>query len=574
VPQQPRPAPERPRTDLKGLIPGLTALALGVLMLGPALAPGYALGYDMVFVPHPPSSRAMFGLTGAFPRQVPSDAVIAGLATVLPADLVQKLVLLLIFGLAGWGAARLVPGERLLPRTAAAVFYVWNPYVAERLLLGQWALLLGYAGLPWALSAAVSVNERHGPARLVRSLLPAAVGGFAAMNVSALVVGLGVLAAGAPHRGRRVLKAGAVLIGLALPWLVPALLAGGHGRTDPAGVDLFAARADTPFGSFGSLLSLGGIWNAEVVPPGYGTWFGATGRLVLSLTAIGAFGWALRNRTACTPQLKGLAWAAATGFGVACVGITEPGRALVRGLVGLWPGFGVLRDAHVYLAPLALLEAIGLGFLVLALSRMAVLALIAPIALLPTLAWGMSGRLAAVDYPADWARARTIINGDPAGGLVLDLPWGAYRRFPWNGGRAVLDPLPRVLDRRVVWNDGLEVGSRELAPEDPLTRAVDGLVRSSAPLTAPLGDAGYRYVVLEKVGRPDEAELRRRLQGARPVLDGRDLAIFRLDGSPAPVAEGTHLATVLTADLIAFLLVLWATTAYPPYFLVMRRTGS
>ena len=39
---------------------------------------------------------------------------------------------------------------------------------------------------------------------------------------------------------------------------------------DPAGVAAFAARADTPFGSAGSVLMLGGMWNARAVPAGYG----------------------------------------------------------------------------------------------------------------------------------------------------------------------------------------------------------------------------------------------------------------------------------------------------------------
>ena len=38
----------------------------------------------------------------------------------------------------------------------------------------------------------------------------------------------------------------------------------------PGGVAAFAARADTPFGSLGSLLMLGGVWNAQAVPAGYG----------------------------------------------------------------------------------------------------------------------------------------------------------------------------------------------------------------------------------------------------------------------------------------------------------------
>ena len=37
-------------------------------------------------------------------------------------------------------------------------------------------------------------------------------------------------------------------------------------RADPAGANLFAARADTPFGALGSLVVLSGIWNAQAVP--------------------------------------------------------------------------------------------------------------------------------------------------------------------------------------------------------------------------------------------------------------------------------------------------------------------
>src|SRR6266700_8294456 len=64
----------------------------------------------------------------------------------------------LIFLLACSGAAALLTRGWVLARgtrppalaaLAAGVCYAWNPFVAERLLIGQWALLLGYAGLPW-----------------------------------------------------------------------------------------------------------------------------------------------------------------------------------------------------------------------------------------------------------------------------------------------------------------------------------------------------------------------------------------------------------------------------------------
>ena len=68
------------------------------------------------------------------------------------------------------------------------------------------------------------------------------------------------------------MRSGATALGVlavgSLPWLIPSLLRPVY--ADPAGVAAFAARADTPFGSIGSLLMLGGMWNAQTVPAGYG----------------------------------------------------------------------------------------------------------------------------------------------------------------------------------------------------------------------------------------------------------------------------------------------------------------
>ena len=167
----------------------LAGLLLGLLALGPGLGRGFLLSYDMVAVPRQPFTAAMFGWGGALPRAVPSDAVAAAAARVLPADIVQKLFLLAIFVLAAAGLATLLAGQHWLARLAGAVCYAWNPYVAERLIIGQWALLLGYAGLPWVLAAVTrpAATWWRWAGRLALALLPAAVGGFSAMCISALV---------------------------------------------------------------------------------------------------------------------------------------------------------------------------------------------------------------------------------------------------------------------------------------------------------------------------------------------------------------------------------------------------
>ena len=279
-------------------------LGLGLLALGPGLRRGFLLSYDMIFVPRQPFTAAMYGLAGGPPRAVPSDAVVAAAARLMPADIVQKVLLLAVFVLACSGAVALLEREHWLARLAAGAFYAWNPFVAERLIIGQWALLLGYAGLPWALRAVLAhqVVSWRGAGRLSLALLPACIGGFAAMSISALAILPAAALAGprapappVPVPGAasrsggaalRVLTVLAVLAGLSLPWLIPSLLHPVYAA--PAGVAAFAARADTPFGAPGSLLMLGGIWNAQTVPAAYG---GAWSVLWLALVLVAVAGY-------------------------------------------------------------------------------------------------------------------------------------------------------------------------------------------------------------------------------------------------------------------------------------------
>nr|WP_246421886.1 hypothetical protein [Nocardiopsis mwathae] len=582
----------------------------------------------MVFVPDPPLSAVTLGAGDGFPRAVPSDAVVGLLNRVLPvpADVVQALVLLAVFMIGAAGTARLVPGRRFAPKLAAAVFYVWNPFVAERLLLGQWAVLLGYAGLPWVLAA---VARRARLSRLIAALLPAAVGGFSSVVLSALVA----LPAAVAHRRVPLVAvvqvarvAGALLL-VSLPWLVPALVSGA--RTDPAAVDLFAPRADTPFGTVGSLLVLGGIWNAEAVPEWYGHPFVAACRLGLAVGAVAGWVWLARRWR--PVFARGLTVAAVLGFAVALLGVTELGRELLRGLIAVWPGFGPLRDGQLYVAPLALLQAVGFGGAVMWLwgdvkeprgadddrggrgagdagdagggrgvgdrwgaeegagtpghaaagapgdpptSRRpaapsapppvssglwtalradaagplaAVLLILAPVVLLPGLAWGAAGRLVAVDYPAEWSEVQRIAADDEAPGAVLVLPWSAYRGVDWAGGGrtiVVLDPATKLFDRRVVWNDDLRVADdgdvRVIEGEDPLARRVAEVIGADASdpsgipptLRAPgaaalLGGLGIRYVLVEREAMPPPGA------GTGDGGSGESTA----DGIPGPVAE-------------------------------------
>ncbi|MGI9006370.1 MAG: hypothetical protein ACR2FU_09265, partial [Streptosporangiaceae bacterium] len=329
------------------------------------------LSYDMVFVPVPPVGYADLGLGGGPPRAVPSDLAVALTAKIIPAEAVQKMILVGIFVLACAGAAALLTaGWRraadggqapLLARLVAGVCYAWNPFIAERLIMGQWAMLLGYAALPWLLRE-LARAPRLRAWGLAATLVPAAVGGFAAISVTAVpaLVVAACSASSRAERGRRVLTTVLALAVASLPWLIPSLLNPVH--AGPGGAAAFSARADTPFSAPVSMLMLGGIWNAQAVPAGYGGPVTAFW-LVVVVVAQAGYVLAARRRRIC----RGLGVAGVLSFGLAALGLTPLTLAALRAGIAAWPGLAVPRASQPFIAPLSLVIALGLGPSVVAL---------------------------------------------------------------------------------------------------------------------------------------------------------------------------------------------------------------
>ena len=205
-----------------------------------------------------------------------------------------------------------------------------------------------------------------------------------------------------------------------------------------------------------SVLGLGGIWNADVVP---GSRCGVLVPLVaVLLVAGGGYGcWRLapawgpgagaragrarRRRPACSR------WPATRA---------RPRTPALRWLVAHVPGAGLLRDGQKWAAWWALPAALGCA---LAVERppagcrprpAAVLAgaALLPLALLPDLAWGGARPAGTGRLPAGLVRrARRSSTADTHRGDVLVLPFQPFRQFGWNDGRTQFDPAPRFLPR-------------------------------------------------------------------------------------------------------------------------------
>ncbi len=523
-------------------------LGLAVLLLWPQRLAGYGLGHDLVFTPHQPLTRDCLGLGSVAPRAVPLDALVALASRLLDGAVVGRIALLVPLLLAGWGCRRLLATGSLPAQFTVAGFAVWNPYVIERLALGQWALLWAYGALPWLVRLADRIR-RDGPSRRAGSGLLCCLAACALTPTGAILgAAVAVVVATsrrAPRRGVLVMLAGLLV---QLPWLVPALVSTAAATSDPQAVAAFAARAERPGGALLSLLGLGGIWSSDVTPASRAGVLGYLGTgFVLAVLLVGLP--VLRRRFG--PALTGrLAAAAAAGLLLAAAA-TLPGlSAVLRWSVRELPGAGLLRDGQKWLMPFVLLAVLAAGAAVHRLdgwlagrlpgSRAAwagvlLAGLALPLVLLPDAPATLKAPLTPVHYPAGWPQVAARVDGSRAD--VLVLPFASYRLFDWAPGRTVLDPAPRWLAAGTVVDDRLVVGGVTLAGEDRRAAAVAGLLATDpapAELAGRLAAQGIGWVVVE-AGTPGPPLPR--LAALRPVLTGGAVELYQVPGAVSPASS-------------------------------------
>ena len=515
---------------------GYAALVV-IAVLAPLVRAGYVLRYDMVFVPRQPLRWDLVVPTDTAPRAVPLDALVSLSALIAPGWLVQRVVLAGLLAAATVGAARLVPARRPLTRVVAALAYAWTPFLAERLLIGQWGLLLCYAALPWLVRASRDLRLGR-PGAGVRVVLAAAcasatpTGGLVALACT-LVLGAPARRHGPRHQWGRRLAVFAAVAALDAPWLLLGATWWSPAVTSADVVNAFSARAENWGGALVALLGTGGIWSAMAVPAS------RTGPLVplftLAVLAVAAIGFARLRRRWPDGTATRLAVLCGGSLLLAAMGALPGTRGALRSAVDLLPGAGLFRDGQKFLIPyalgLALCLALGAERLADAVTArltagagrlvLAGFALL-PVVLLPDLAWGAGGKLRPVSYPAEWTTVADIVAAEP--GPVVSLPLSAYRDYPWNPGAVVLDPMERYLASPVVIDDRLRVGDMVTRGESDAAAGVRARLAAGRPVA---GDHVRWVLVQRDTGGTVPATA---LAGLTPVHRGAVLELFRNPG--------------------------------------------
>lgn len=565
-----RPVERRPSRD--SLVVAIWSLLLAVVAFAPLLASrGVALRGDMVFVPRQPLKGAWLGLDGWVAGAVPADFLVALGTVVAPGDLLQKVALVVIVVLAGTGAGALLSDLSVVARLAAATFYIWNPFVYERLLVGDWTFLVGYACLPWIAWAARRVTTGSiGEVAPVVVFLAIAGWTSPVGGVLGLVLAVLVLARRNGRAALVVLLAGIVVN---LPWIIPGLFRPGGPTGSAESVEAFAVNAETPLGVIGSALTLGGVWDSAAYVPGRDNIVVALVALLLTLAALAGTALAARRWDAGT--VGAIAVLAVIGLVIALLGGLEATRSLIESLADDVPGGAVLADGHVWLAPLALLLAVGFGALAGLVATevgeraggglVALIGLVAvaiPIALLPSLALGLGGELDDARYPGDWWTARQVLEERDAAG-VLVLPFTAEREYEWNDQRWSVDAARNYFPGDFVTEDQRVVNGVTVPGTDPRAEAIrESLEGNPDDFLATLADNGIDHVLIERnVAGPGAPNVE---LGER-VHRGGQLVVFALpdDVTAADVdLDAPPSLLVIVADVLAALVALGAVAAW------------
>jgi hypothetical protein len=526
---------------------------LALVVLGPALGPGYVLSYDLVWVPHLSLRGDFLGFGTALPRAVPSDAVAAVLDNLVPAMLLEKIALLAPLVAAGAGTSRLVGGS-LAARLTAVTLAVWNPFTVERLGIGHWTVLVGYGVLPWLVLAGRRLRHTGRLPAAAWVLVPLGALSASAGLVSAAVLLVSGWQPGEGQRRRNLPLLACAVAGNA-PWLVAGLL---HADTATgSGTAVFALHPEGSLPAPLAALGLGGIWNADVVPGSRETFLAwVSTALLVALAALGLRTW--RRWQDGEAGRLGLLWA--LGFVLACLTWLLPGAT--DWLAGHVPGGGILRDGPrclgLCLPVYAGLPAAGVAALadrVSATDLAARRAIAAAGALLPLLllydaGWGLAGSLRPADYPAAWAEVRDQVRfGD---GDLLVLPFSAYRAPTWNHGHTVLDPLARYLPTDALTADTLVVDGSPVPGEDPRVPRAETALRlpSAAARTAALLHLGVQYVAVET----DAGHLTAPSFDAATLAAAGDLRVERLQGTAVARTTSTGARVATGAAWTAYLL--------------------
>jgi len=461
---------------------------LAFLVLLPLLRPGFVLTLDMVFAPKIEIPAYASGPLYIF------WGFLHVLNGIIPSATIQKLILFGILFLSGFGMHRFL--QKIGPRSLAdtwqwgcyfgGLMYMINPFTYSRFMAGQFAVLLGYALVPFfavALIRFCSKPERKTAGWLVGWISLIAIISLHALGLLAVITLFVVtLTAAKVYKIRAWRKAFlkwsaiAILATLVVNsyWLIPSAL--GRGTTAEI-VGSFTQADQQAFatdpghlGLFGNVLAMQGFWgeskNLFMVPADSYSWWLVPIVLLWCVIAFGIVTSFRSRRNVTTMMLLIVLSGVVLGIGTAGTFVAPFNEFLVQHV----PFFAGYREPQKFVG----LIVFGYSYFgAVAVARLAawledhdiqqhVVSVMTVLMIIPLLGsslmiWGFHGQLRSADYPVQWYAVRDMLDATCTGDCkILFLPWHLYMRYDF-AGRIVASPAQKFFGNRIVSSNDPEM---------------------------------------------------------------------------------------------------------------------
>jgi hypothetical protein len=454
----------------------------------------------------------------------------AGAVDVLGGELTGRLYAAGALFLAGFAPMVLLRRARWYARCVAGVLGILNPWVYDRMVEGQWGVVVAAAGLFLWVAAWEALQARPGARRaLVLALCGAAIVAFAPQMLGpAVVLAIAAAAASRPWRDRSRLRwsaASVAMLAALLSYGTISFFAGGHQGTYAAVRQFtradFAFFRSVPSQTYGLLVNLVGL---------YGYWGERIGRFpVLNQ---GAVWWPLTTAAVVGAAVAGAYFERTRAWLLPCglIGVVvSASTALPGGLdAAAWaakhvPLVGAYREPQkwdaLWLLALVTLAAVAIERAARAWQRAGpalayalVLAALFPagvsqIRALPSI-------VKPLQYPGYWYRTREYLAAEvPRNAPVVILPWHLYQPLVASEGRLVANPARRFFPGRLIVPNNLEIPGRftdVTSRYDRIGRVAATKGYRSCAVTGALRRESVQWVVVL-----DAAEAREAVAGLR-----------------------------------------------------------
>jgi hypothetical protein len=538
----------------------LTYLALALVVAGPLLASGLVLAVDLSQTPHPSIPTAYWGLPQGThegpPARLPLDALFVALGHIDAVALGQKLMLLSIVFLAGFGMHRLAPVRNAPAALFAGFLYAVNPFVYDRLYTGQWFLLLGYALLPLVYGAFLRTlaGRRSSPWAFGLLFLATGIASTHMAMFVLLMCALTTIAWSARIRGRpEIGRAAALALALALLpslyWLIPTPGLADFWRHVGAGqLELYRTVADPHWGLGVTVAGLYGYWNdAHPVKDFVAVW----PLIAATLLVLAVWGTLLRRRD---PTTWAIAAVGVFGFLLALGDASVLTRGAYTFLLDHVSALRSFREPQKGVALLAFAYAF-LGApavedllehpprLRLAARALTVLVVALPLLYGYRVLGGLWGNLHTSRFPTSWQQADDRLEHEARGSRTLFLPWHGYFALDFAHGRVVANPAPSFFGTPILSSTSVGEGREAADSSDPVERYVSSLLergRRVPDIGACLAPLGVTHVLLAKQADWRHYRFLDSSRGLKVVERWPDLVLYRSRAPASLVMKGAR----------------------------------